>query len=733
MAKFFVVSTASWLLLAALTNVLGNSIPVLFKFQQYFLAAGLFGLGLGFFQEERTNRRALARVLTASNSWAVWLSIVTTLLLFVTCANCPGGLANAISATLQDTSALAFVPAFVSGGLFYDILTMCLTGILLFACVQIFVAPGRALKLLDATGSACIRLGTFAAGAALAWAIYGALALLAAPPAMMLTLGCLGLLSISDNGKLCAGFCAFAIASCVYASSSDFASEPAQASPYNIKIGSFWVDGSRVDTRNIFKETKLMGLAVWLDHQLYQILPVPDLGIDDINYLQKQCGLPEFPANYLALPYSAMPSMSGKDALILGAGIGSEVAQGLSHGLSHITAVESQKWLVQLAKDPYSNAAVQLVVDDPRHFLRQANTKYDLIIYTGHAAVGRPNPFTALNHDDFLLTSEGLADAFALLKDDGQLIVASPAAEKLMLPRQAANLLVIGLRIDAQLTTPYLNYLIVSKSADTKSVTARVQLLRQEFGSKVINNENGLTAYASTLVPTTDARPFMVELWPSIPLADDFFIVMSMLAMLVSLRVQMPQSMLQNISRQKSRAFLLGIIIIMLTCKAWLTMSFQFGNTPPVMYLSIISGWGLVMTAAALSRRQSPSSTSFPLTTVVLWIALFIALALDYCFNLDAAYWHSNTLVSIAATALKPWLPAFLTAAILGRDMMQSQAQSECLGLILIGFSLGCLVTLEALLNGIASLDILAAILAASVMLLTLLPMSAQSSSLSEV
>jgi hypothetical protein len=776
MTKFLLVSAASWLLIAVLTNIDGNAMPILFKFQQYFLSCAMFGLGLGFFQEGRavrdgataessdmsptaessdmsptaessnisataekdepelplkndTNRSAAAGKL--GSGWAIWLSVVATVLLFVTGIKCPGGLPNAISMALQNESTDVFASEFYKGWLFTDIISLGLVGTMLFAWVQIFVAPGRELKRLFRTNSGAQALCAFAGGGALSWALYALLALLSAPPPVMLIVSCLVFLSLSSKRKVCAFFSAFAVICCLYMGSVGLAGRAPVAEQYKKMTTCFWANGSRIDTMPLLNKTKLLGFSVWIDRVLYQLLPASDLTEDDAKSLLKQCGLPEFSINYRQLPYRAMSNMKGKFALILGAGIGSEVAECLNQGLAHITAVEPQRWLTEIESHQSSsfhlNPAVTLSVIAPRQFLRHTKDSYDLIFYTGHSAVNRPNPFIAINHDDYLFTAESFFDGFTHLKPGGELVIVTPAGNDLVRVRMAANLLAINGKIDAELTTPYGNYLIAENTASqTGPANDIVEKLRQQVGSKIVNHESWLVNRAKRAIPTSDNRPFTAGWAPMIPLADSFFMVLMILAMVCSLRLHVPQSMLQNVTRQKCRAFVLGAMFMLLMCKACMIVSFEFGTTPPVIYLSIISGWMLAVVAGALCARQCRlNSFGLPNWTLpgwVVWTFFMIALASDCAFNYELACWLPNALMRFAASALLPWSPAFMAAWLLCREIMQGPG--ECFGLSLIGFSFGCLLGLSVMFNGIASLDLLAAGLAFSVLLLIFWPSS---------
>ncbi len=755
------MSAASWLLIAALTNIDGNVMPILFDYQQYFLSCALFGLGLGFFQEPKlstalgldssearsehqaenedqdqedddeakdssaaTDAGAVAGKDMASApdekkigiSWAIWLTVVMVVLLWVISANLPGGLPNAMSISLQDESADVFISEFDNGRMTADIISVGLFSVLLFAWLQIFVASGNALKRLYAGVSGVKALAVFAAGGVLAWSVAAGVSLLPSPPAILLTIACSVLLALSQKRASIAAWCAAAIAICIFLNSNGPKSDTSSANQYKNNAETLWINGSRIDARPILSGDKILALAVWSDRSLYDLLPANISAPEEAKNVQKQCGLPELPENCQDLLYRAMPDMKGKQALILGAGLGADIETGLNHGLVQVTAVEPRRWLTDLSSkqsfSPYLNKAVTLATEAPRQFMRGTKEQYDLILYSHHKAVNRPNPFIAINHDDYLYTVEALYDSLSHLKDDGQLVITTPPGNDLVRVRMAANALALNGLINAELTTPYANYIVVAKTAQETGPGADiVGALRQKVGSKIVNRQALLIKKAGPASLTRDDRPFVPGWGPMIPLADCFLAILTMLAMLCSVRLHVPQSMLQNVSKARCRAFLLGVMVTMLGGGGCLIIAMEYGSTPQSIYGSVIGFWLMQFLAAALIARQSLPPTW------VLRVAFGLVLAVDLCFNYGAAAWLPNPLIKFVACAIFPLVPAALAGGLLSREI--TAGEKETLGLGLMGFAVGCLLGLSAMFVGRVGLDLLAAGLALTVLLLT--------------
>jgi len=724
-----VVSTAGWIVVGALLNITVDVLPSLFRFQQYLLACSLFGMGLGFFKKSRANEKPSFLVKIVANQ-ALWLALLAAILSVLTDLNAKTGLVNEIGLALQDSSPLAFVPDFIKSDLYFDILSIVLIGGILFIWIQIFVPAGAQLKqLAGESGNQKLEL-YFGAGAFIAWTFNAVSSLFFAPPVTVLIVGLILFAIVSATRKTYLVLGAMAVAGFAYTTLAS-SNSTVGTGQYSELVSNFWKNGSRIDTHPIVSGKKIIGLGVWLDRLFYQFVPAPGLSEKEKELLQKLCGLPMYSLDYMSLPFRAMPSMKGKSALILGAGVGPEVTECLDQGLAQVTAVESQKWLTllsrQLSFSPYANPAVTLVPADPRQYIRQAEQKYDLIIFTGLWPVTRPNPFIFLNHNDYLFTQESLAAAYALLKPEGRMIIVSPAFDNLRRSRLAATVKSVVTTIEAELSTPFNDYLIVNNSNQTtEGESAVLKDLRKQLGSRIVNYVKALLEDVFYFPPSSDNRPFMVEVAPMIPLEDTFFTIVVMIVSLLSLRLHAAQSMFQTFTRPKCRAFFSGSIFMVCMIKGCMIMQFEFGDMPTVIYLAIISGWFIFLLSAILSLKNF----FFSRADLPLWCLaslLLIALAADYGFNYEAAYYIADPLIRLAATTVLPWLPALMSGSLLNTELKRVNDQGQCFGLALLGFSLACLLALVALFQGIPALDMLSLGLLILSALATIMPVTESS------
>jgi len=109
-----------------------------------------------------------------------------------------------------------------------------------------------------------------------------------------------------------------------------------------------------------------------------------DLSRDFINWLNGEIPLMEDAVLTYDLPYHLVPK--GGRVLVVGSGMGNDVAAALRGGASHVDAVEIDPVIAALGRklhpeQPYSDPRVDLVIDDARSFLNRSSDRYEVIVF----------------------------------------------------------------------------------------------------------------------------------------------------------------------------------------------------------------------------------------------------------------------------------------------------------------------------------------------------------------
>ena len=140
---------------------------------------------------------------------------------------------------------------------------------------------------------------------------------------------------------------------------------------------------------------------------------------------------PEIAANYRELSSYDAPfkfARSRDRVLIVGAGAGNDAAAALRNGAVEVDAVEIDPVIYSLGKHhhpehPYDSPRVHVALNDARAFLRQAQEKYDVIMFGLLDSHTQFSDFSNMRIDNYVYTEESFREARRLLKPDGILVL----------------------------------------------------------------------------------------------------------------------------------------------------------------------------------------------------------------------------------------------------------------------------------------------------------------------
>jgi spermidine synthase len=113
-----------------------------------------------------------------------------------------------------------------------------------------------------------------------------------------------------------------------------------------------------------------------------------------------------------------------RDALVIGAGSGNDLAHALRFGARQIDAVEIDPVIQDIGRHyhpdhPYQDARVIPHLDDGRHFLRTTDHKYDLVIYALVDSLILHSGYANIRLESYLFTQQAFTDVKRVLKPDG--------------------------------------------------------------------------------------------------------------------------------------------------------------------------------------------------------------------------------------------------------------------------------------------------------------------------
>ncbi|MCX7017027.1 MAG: hypothetical protein NTW86_31450 [Candidatus Sumerlaeota bacterium] len=132
-----------------------------------------------------------------------------------------------------------------------------------------------------------------------------------------------------------------------------------------------------------------------------------------------------------ALPYSLSRDAGRppiRDALMIGAGAGNDVAAALQAGVERVDAVEIDPVIYELGERfhpnrPYQDPRVRIHLDDGRSFLKKSGQKYDLVVYALVDSLVLHSGYSSVRLESFLFTRQAFSDVKARLRDDGVFVM----------------------------------------------------------------------------------------------------------------------------------------------------------------------------------------------------------------------------------------------------------------------------------------------------------------------
>ncbi len=131
-----------------------------------------------------------------------------------------------------------------------------------------------------------------------------------------------------------------------------------------------------------------------------------------------------------AIPFSLLNEQQKNSMLVIGPGGGREVLMGILTGIDKIMGVEVNPDFVDLVKENrYFNGGiytdfpnVNIIVQEGRHYIKQTNEKYDIIVMALPSTEQLQNIDNFVMSENFLLTVEAINDYLKILTSEGQLI-----------------------------------------------------------------------------------------------------------------------------------------------------------------------------------------------------------------------------------------------------------------------------------------------------------------------
>jgi spermidine synthase len=464
------------------------------------------------------------------------------------------------------------------------------------------------------------------------------------------------------------------------------------------------------------------GAVYWSPYQKLTLFPRTDAGKIigyDLNtndsWFQQIVDLsPEFVAshpklfdkvpiewNAYNLPYHFYPKPPS--VLVLGSGMGNDVAAALRNGAGQVTAVEIDPLILKLGaqyhfEKPYSSRRVRIVQDDARSYIQNAPERFDLIVFSLLDSHTNSSHFTNIRIDNYVYTLEALQAAKQLLRPDGIFIVKFQVMTPWIAGRLDGVLRSVFGRAPVQLEVQRNSLTNWGRFFISGSEARIAQALSDPRLAAFVAQHGGFEMMPATV--TTDNWPYFYQHEPGLPLS----VVVISATLVLLCWVLLRDTGAAGGSSLRWHFFFLGAGFMLLEAQIISKMALLFGTTWLVNSI-VIGGLLLLIVAANILVRFVPR---FPLSFA--YAGIFVTIAASYSIPLQKFLLPSPWMKVLTST-LVLCLPVFFAGIVFIRSFAAQGFPAEALGSNLMGAMIGGMLESMALWTGIRSLLIIAALL----------------------
>jgi spermidine synthase len=405
--------------------------------------------------------------------------------------------------------------------------------------------------------------------------------------------------------------------------------------------------------------------------------------------------------NSYNLPYRFYPSPPS--VLVLGSGMGNDVAAALRNGAGRVVAVEIDPLILELGRElhfehPYQSPRTQAIVNDARSYIENSHDQFDLIVFSLLDSHTTTSHFSNIRIDNYVYTREALRRAKRLLRPDGLFIIkfqtATPwiAGRLLGLMRDAFGQEPVQFQTGPGSVNETRGHFFVAGSRERMSQAMSDPAL----ASYLASHSNVPTETASL---TTDDWPYFYQHEPGIPLS----VILVSLAVLLVFGWFLRQTSGEGGGIRLHFLFL-GAGFMLLEAQIVSKMALLFGTTWVVNSI-VVSGLLCLIVAANLIYDTFPR-----IPVAVAYVGLFLSLAMMFAIPTRTLFFESWAMRALAGT-LALCTPVFFASIVFISSFAQVGFRGTALGSNLFGALVGGLLESSSMWFGLRSLALLAALL----------------------
>jgi SAM-dependent methyltransferase len=398
-----------------------------------------------------------------------------------------------------------------------------------------------------------------------------------------------------------------------------------------------------------------------------------------------------FPYHRYNFPYRFVEPP--ENVLILGSGMGNDVAAALRNGARRVVAVEIDPVIQRLGLDkhfehPYNDPRVVSLIDDARNYIQNTGERFDLIVSSILDSHMTQSSFTNIRTDNYVYTREGISHMRRLLKPRGVLCLSFSFERPWFAGRLKELLTDSSGRPPLMVLNDYMFFFVGDQVAHR---------LEQDSGLRAFV-ESRTGARSEVADPTTDDWPYFYQRQRGVPV---IVILLSFLLAVVCWAVLRGCGL--TLRGLEWHFFFLGAGFMLLEVQIISKLALVFGTTWLVnsIVISVLLLLILLSNTTAARLPKWADRISYP--------GLFLALALGYLVPIQALMFQSWALRATVST-LFLCSPVYFAGLIFISSFAKSRFQAEAFGSNLFGAVVGGLLEALSFWTGIRSLLVVAAI-----------------------
>jgi len=460
----------------------------------------------------------------------------------------------------------------------------------------------------------------------------------------------------------------------------------------------YWSPYQKLDLRANYDEGQITSYTLNTNDSWYQ--QIVDLSPEFVHSHPNEFRTVPAPWRAYNLPYRFYPEP--ESVLVLGSGMGNDVAAALRNGAARVIAVEIDPLILKLGQElhfehPYESPRTQVVLNDARSYLQNSHEHFDLIVFSLLDSHTTASHFSNIRIDNFVYTREALSRARQLLKGDGLFVIKFQVDVPWIVGRLQALMQQTFGEYPIQFQTETSRYDTGGRFFIAGSRERIARAMSDPQLSSFIRAHSGMRSENARV--TTDDWPYFYQREPGLPIN----VILISVAVLLTFGWFLRQSGFPNV-KMDSHLFLLGAGFMLLEVQIVSRMALLFGTTWVVNSI-VISGLLCLIVSANLLHQRLPR-----LTRRLAYTGLFASLLISFAVPLDSLFFPS-LLARVVVSILVLCLPILFAGLVFISSFEKTGFEGAALGSNLFGSLAGGLLESLSLWFGLRSLIVIAVLI----------------------